>query len=146
MNDWSTQYSDIDFDLKEKILRIGLDDIVKQIKFMAKSDVEEAKSVFYDMTEVRLYNSSSMSKLGIYTFEQMMTNLEDEEFCSAYFVENSVYIPVKLIQKLSMDLDTSSKFTSKLKKLFTTVTFTRPYLNKAYVKCTFRKQKLVFVK
>lgn len=146
MNDWSTQYSDIDFDLKEKILRIGIEDILKHVKATIKSDLEDAKSVFYDSDGTRLYNSPSMSKLGVYTFEQMMKNFEDDEFCSAFFVENSVYIPVKLIQKLAIDIDSSSKFVSKLKKLFSTATFSRPYLNRAYIKCTFRKQKLIFVK
>lgn len=145
-NDWSAQYMDADFDLKDKIARITIEDLLKHIRINLKSDVEEAKSVFYDAHSCRLYLSEAMAKLGVYTFEDMMLSFTDGEFCSAFFAENPIMIPAKVIQKLVGNLDSSNKFSSTLKKLYPYIMFERPYLNRLYVKCTFVKRRLVILR
>ena len=146
LNDWNVQYFDVDFDLKEKIQSLTIDDVCRFIKISCKDSVEEGRVVLYDIYGKRLFNSITMNRLGIYDQEAMLKALEDDEFCSAYFIENSVFLSIKAIQRLSGNLDSASKFTSTIKKLFPALNLERIFSNRLYIKCTFIKRKLKFVK
>lgn len=144
-NDWKLKYTDIDFELKDKIENISPETILKYIKSL-KPHYEECKVLFYDNAKTRLYLSKTMKELGYNNYDDMISMFEDDAAFTSYFVDNDVYINVKLLQKLCGDTSSSTAFTQSLKKLYAYDTLPSFYNNQPYIKCTFISKKLKILK
>lgn len=140
-NDWRLSYSDVDLDLKDKLDRIDLSDIVSYIN-SNKTKYEECKVLFYDTYKKRLYQSTTMLNLGYSTYDDMIKMLSDSDAFTNYFAENDVYINVRLLQKFAHDLTTPAQFTQSLKKLYGLNILPSYYGNQPYIKATFVGTKL----
>lgn len=140
-NDWRLKYSDIDMDLKEKLEKITNNDIISYIK-RSSTTYSECKYLFYDMNRVKLYESVSLKELGYKSYDDMIKMLSDDEALTYYFAENDVYISVRLLQAICMDLSTATTFTQAIKKIYSLSSLPMLAANKPYVKCTFKGKRL----
>lgn len=139
-NDWKMQYTDIDFDLKDKIDNITPSKIFNWIK--TPGNYELGKVLFYDMNNERLYNSPSLKEFGYNNYEDFLRFLKNEDDVMSYFVDNEVCISIQYLQKLIEDKDNSNSFTKNFKKAYgITQTYTNNN-NRPYVKCRFINNKL----
>ena len=102
-NDWKLSYSDVDIDLKDRIERIKLENIISYIK-ASKTHYEECKTLFYDCNKKRLYQSDSMANLGYISYDDMIDMMSDSTAFTNYFAENDIYINVRMLQKFAGDL------------------------------------------
>ena len=135
-NDWKLSYSDVDIDLKDRIERIKLENIISYIK-ASKTHYEECKTLFYDCNKKRLYQSDSMANLGYISYDDMIDMMSDSAAFTNYFAENDIYINVRMLQKFAGDLSAPAQFTSSLKKLYSISTLPSFYNNQPYIKATF---------
>lgn len=136
-NDWKLAYSDVDLDLKDKIERVTVNQIVKYIR-SSLTRYDECKTLFFDYKKQRLYNSITMSELGYTTtYDGLIEMLDNEEQCISYFAENDVYMNVRLLQKFVSDLTPAGQFTQALKKLYSLSNLPSCFNNQPYVKVTF---------
>lgn len=136
-NDWKLAYSDVDLDLKDKIERVTVNQIVKYIR-SSLTRYDECKTLFFDYKKQRLYNSSTMSELGYTTtYDGLIEMLDNEEQYISYFAENDVYMNVRLLQKFVSDLTPAGQFTQALKKLYSLSNLPSCFNNQPYVKVTF---------
>ena len=140
-NDWKLSYSDVDLDLKDKLDRIDLANIVSYMK-SSNSHYEECKALFYDIYKKRLYQSKTMENLGYYSYDDMIKMLSDSEAFTNYFAENDIFINVRLLQKFVGDLTSPAQFTQSLKKLYNINILPSFYMNQPYIKATFVGTKL----
>ena len=138
-NDWSSKYSDVDVEMKEKIDRLS---IAKIVAFLRSDRLDESKTAFYDLNKNRLIASPSVKALGIKSDEELLAMLADPEQSTAFFAEHDVYISVRLIQRVISDINPPTTFTQVFKKLFNITKFEMLNSNRPYVKCTFVKEKL----
>lgn len=144
-NDWKLQYADIDINLKEKIESVNLDKILRYMK-SDKIHGEECKVLFYDMSRKRLYDSITLKSLGYETYEDMKKMLEDYEESTAFFVENDVYINLKILRQIVGTLDAPTTFTQSIKKIYGIKNLVALYNNQPYVRCTFTNRRLKLLK
>lgn len=144
-NDWNSKYTDIDVDVKEKIEFI---DSAKIISFISSSDKakEEGKSMFYDLSKKRLYDSVGMAELGVRTYEQMIIMFKDEALFNGFFAEHDVLMSVRAIQTLIKDYTPATTFTQTIKKIYMLTSLEYLNANKPYVKVTFVKGRLKILK
>lgn len=141
-NDWRLKYSDLDFNLKEKVENLSLSSIIHYIKG-SRARMDTYKVLFYDADKNRLYNNKEINYLGGKTFETMLSILEVEENARSFFTENDIYINVRLLQTLVGDTGNSMSFTSQIKKIYNISSFASFYNNQPYAKCNFLTGKLV---
>lgn len=141
-NDWRLKYSDLDFNLKEKVENLSLSSIIHYIKG-SRARMDTYKVLFYDADKNRLYNNKEINYLGGKTFETMLSILEVEENARSFFTENDIYINVRLLQTLVGDTGNSINFTSQIKKIYNISSFASFYNNQPYAKCNFLTGKLV---
>lgn len=144
-NDWKLQYAAIDVGLKERVDAINLDKIVRYMN-SGKAASDEAKVLFYGMDKKRLYDSSSFKELGYIGYDDLKSMLNDIEASTAFFLDNDVYINVKLLRQLVGTLDTPTAFTQSLKKIYGVNNLVQLYSNQPYIKCTFTNRRLKIVK
>lgn len=136
-NDWKLAYSDVDLDLKDRIERVTVNQIVKYIR-SSLTRYDECKTLFFDCKKQRLYLSSTMSELGYSTtYDKLIEMLDNEEQYISYFAENDVYMNVRLLQKFVNDLTPAGTFTQALKKLYSLSNLPSCFNNQPYVKATF---------
>ncbi|MCI6330143.1 MAG: DUF5906 domain-containing protein [Erysipelotrichaceae bacterium] len=143
-NDWKMQYVDADFDLKEKLDRISLEKIND---WMSKTrNHEAAKTLFYDKTRKRLYDSASIRELGINNFEEFVEKfIKNDEVFLQYFIDNDYcYMSIRHIQEMSGTGDKyePTTFTQNLKKIYGVRRTENLFNNKPYVKVKFVNNKL----
>lgn len=141
-NDWRLKYSDLDFNLKEKVENLSLSSIIHYIKG-SRARMDTYKVLFYDADKNRLYNNKEINYLGGKTFETMLSVLEVEENARSFFTENDIYINVRLLQTLVGDTGNSINFTSQIKKIYNISSFASFYNNQPYAKCSFLTGKLM---
>lgn len=141
-NDWRLKYSDLDFNLKEKVENLSLSSIIHYIKG-SRARMDTYKVLFYDADKNRLYNNKEINYLGGKTFETMLSILEVEENARSFFTENDIYINVRLLQTLVGDTGNSINFTSQIKKIYNISSFASFYNNQPYAKCNFLTGKLM---
>ncbi len=140
-NDWKLDYSDIDFDLKEKIENISTMSLVSYLRTNRKKD--EAESLMYDLRRARLQNSYTLKRLGYEGIEGIIQMLSDEESYINYFSENDVYISIRALQSMCGDIiHSGTAFTQLIKKTFAIPSLQTLNANKPYVKCNFVTGKL----
>lgn len=144
-NDWKLQYAAIDVGLKEKIDAVNLDKIVRYMN-SSKTSSDEAKVLFFSMDKKRLYDSSVFKELGYIGYDDLKQMLADIESSTAFFLDNDVYMNVKLLRQLVGTLDSPTAFTQSLKKIYGLNNLTTLYANQPYVKCTFQNRRLKIVK
>ena len=142
-NDWKLQYTDVNFDLKEKIEAIT----IKKIADYASNprNREMAKLMFYDLSEKYLWESLTLKENGILVnnFDEFITNfLKDDEAHMSYFVEYDVYMSVRALQEITKDVSPAATFSQNLKKLYGINTFLYKSGNRPYVKVRFMNNKL----
>lgn len=140
-NDWKLSYSDVDLDLKDKIERVDLGNIISYIR-SSNSKYEECKPLFYDDYKKRLYQSETLSNLGYFNYDDMLKLLSDPDAYTSYFAENDIYINVRMLQKFCGDLTPPGNFTQSLKKIYGITILPSYYSNQPYVKCTFVGSRL----
>lgn len=144
-NDWKLKYTDIDFELKDKVENVTFETIIKYIN-SSKLHHDECKVLFFDNYKTRLYSSKTMKNLGYSNYDDMLLMFKDNEARIAYFADNDVYINVKILQKLCGDLSTGTTFTQSLKKVYAYDILPSYYNNQPYIKCTFVNGHLKIIK
>lgn len=145
-NDWKLQYANIDTETKEAIENVDAQMIVSYIN-KNEDNYKACKELFYDLNRVKLFKSHSMKTLGYNSYDDMIEMLRHDDQIITFFIENDVYINLKLLQKISGDiLKTPTTFTQSLKKLYDLNDIPRMGTNQAYVKCTFIGTKLKILK
>lgn len=143
-NDWNARYTDINLSIKDKIESITTEVLVA---YMNKQLDEESRLlVLFDLKKSRLYLSSTLRELGLNSsYDEMTRMLADIELCQAYFSENDCYISVRVLQKIIKEVGSASSFLNEMKKLYSLTSHETIY-NRAFIKCTFDKQKLRIIK
>lgn len=139
INDWNFKYSDVDFEVKDRIEQI---DRKQLVDFMSDKYKEEGKTMLFDLQRNRLYCSRSIKNFGVDGYEDMLKMFKDEELFTSYFAEYDVYISIKCIQLLIKDFSSATSFTQMFKKLFMLEKFEILNSNKPYVKVSFKSGKL----
>lgn len=141
-NDWDEKYSDIDFDLKEKLDALTIEKILRYIRTNDRT-MEEAKTMFFDCVEkTRLYNSKSMKMYGVESLEKMIRLFENTEDFISYFSDNDCYMSLRSLQNIIHDAGTAINFSNSLKKLYKVKEFQKLYNNKGYVKIGFSGKRM----
>jgi len=130
-NDWKLMYSTADVDLKDKLEKITINSLCKNLRYGSK---EENKVSVYDLSKKRLFESKD---LNYESYDDFLNNfLENDEESHIYFLENDFYLNLRFLQKLCDDVNTAKSFTSKIKKIFG-VKLINIYNNQPYAKCRF---------
>ena len=142
-NDWSEEYVDMDFELKEKVNSISLDQFSKYIKSSDGSEI--CKTGLYDESKVILRNSSTVKELGCKDYNDVVKLFSDLDAARSYFADHDIYVSLRIIQQLAGSLLPSLSFTQNLKKIFNISNIEYLYGNKPYVKIAFIKDKLKFI-
>lgn len=145
-NDWKLQYSDVNFDLKEKIESVTMNDIYAWAK--TPRNRELAKFLLYDMSEKPLQDSLTLKENGIRVnnFDEYLNKvLGDPDIGLNYFSEYDVYINVRALQEISKDSSPAVTFSGNLKKLYGINTFVYKSGNKPYVKIRFMNNKVKII-
>ena len=145
-NDWKLQYTDVNFDLKEKIESLTLKKISEWLS--VPRNREMAKISFYDMSEKVLQDSLTLKENGVivHNYDEFLTKfMNDPEASLNYFAEYDVYMSVRTLQQLTKDDSPASAFSQNLKKLYGLNTFLYKSGNRPYVKVRFMNNKLKVV-
>ena len=145
-NDWKLKYSDADMEVKDELMTVTRQSIVKWLSARSKKD-PDALVLFYDMKNIRLYNSTSMSDLGYKTYDDMLKMLTDDDAATSYFTDNDVFVSLKSLQKVMGDMRSAAAFSTALKKIYklNSSNFKPIYNNTMYVRCKFLNDKLSIV-
>ncbi|MEG1541589.1 MAG: hypothetical protein RR372_06555, partial [Oscillospiraceae bacterium] len=138
-NDWDYSYTDIDVDLKEKLVALNINDIMD---FISKSDdnKELFKSSFFTVSNSRICNSLEAKALGLLTPDDFIKNNVDDSMYGTisttkqFFADTQVFIALRFLQKYLGDLSTPMQFTQNIKKAFGISTFPFTYGNKPFVR------------
>lgn len=141
-NDWNMKYADIDMELKDKLDNISLKRIIDRCT--TSPNIKEAcKKGLYDCDRHSLAASPTIKILGKNGIDGVLEIFSDPELYTAYFADNDIYISIRLLQQLSLDLaSTSAAFTSSVKKLYGITSFDTIIGNVPYIRCTFLSGKL----
>lgn len=127
-NDWKLSYSDIDYDLKEKIEKVTTKDLAK---YLSKDiNAKLYMGSIYDTASPKrnpILESQSIRDMQVHTANEFVDMLKDEEKSSDYFSEYDIFLDLKLLQSICGDLSTPSNFKSTIKKM--------------YPECSIEKQK-----
>lgn len=145
-NDWKLQYSDLNFDLKDKIEEISLTSIVNYV--CNPSNREASKKLLYDLSDKVLYESLTLKENGIIinNYEEFINKfLKDPDVFLNYFVEYDAYMSVRGIQEIMKDISNPSTFTQNLKKIYGISAFNYKNGNRPYVKVRFINNKLKII-
>ncbi len=145
INDWNNTYTDGDVDIKEKIDRITMSQIINYINSNDRTK-EEGKSFFFDINRTRLYLSKTVKDFGCSSYEDMIKMFSDDELFISYFSEYDIYMSVKGIQSVIRDYSSPTTFTQMFKKLFMLDKLEMMNGNKPYIKITFVNNKLKILK
>jgi len=136
-NDWKLQYTDVDLSLEQSMQNLNINNI---LDFLDK-DLKNIEDTFYDENFVKLYKSNTMKVLGCDSQSKFIKCMRDDEFRTAYFADNEVYISVKQLHKLVGYTKSQTMFTQALKKLYNLKTINRLPNNQPVLKCTFFGKK-----
>ena len=145
-NDWKLQYTDVNFDLKEKVESVTIKRIAEWASI--PKNREMAKLMFYDMSEKYLYESLTLRENGIIinNFDEFINKfLKDPEVSMNYFVEYDVYMSVRVLQEIIKDVSAATTFSQSFKKLYGLNSFLYKTGNRPYVKVRFMNNKLKIV-
>lgn len=140
-NDWKLSYSDIDFDLKEKIENITIEQLARHLAYSRGDDI---KGVLKDTTSSRtdLYNSDTMKEYGVHTLDDMINLFKNDELSTTYFAENDIFMNIKTLQKLILDNSQPNVFQGNLKKMFSGCQIAKMSATKIYLMVGFTNGKL----
>jgi len=139
-NDWNLQYTDVDISLKDRLEQLTMKTIVDGLQ---RNFSEEFKYLFYTTNKRLLYSSVDIKNLGYKTFKEFAFGfLGNEDNVANYFLENDVYLNLKLLQRI---IGESSSFTSKIKKLYNIKVNTQLYNNQPYAKIRVLNDKVLFI-
>ena len=145
-NDWKLQYTDVNFDLKEKIEEVTMKRIADWCSI--PKNREPSKLLFYDLSERPLWESMTLKENGIIinNYDEFINNfLKDPEVNMNYFAEFDVYISVRLLQEIVKDPSAAATFSQNLKKIYGINTFLYKSGNRPYVKARFMSNKLKII-
>ena len=146
-NDWNLQYTDIDFDLKEKVEMISQERISNW--FTMVKNREAGRTMFFDLNRQALHLSPAIKEYGINNYDEYINKfIKDEDgndLFLQYFAEHDAYMGIKHIQELIGDIQPPRIFTQNLKKSFNITQLVTLTSNKSYVRVTFRNNKLKIV-
>ena len=146
-NDWKLQYTDIDFDLKEKVENITQNKLAQWFNY--PKNREAGRTMFFDLNRKALHLSDTLKEYGINNYDEFINNfIKDEDgndLFLNYFVEHDVYMGLRHIQELIGDLSVPRQFTSVFKKTYNVNQFSNLTGNKPYVKVTFRNNRIKII-
>lgn len=144
-NDWRLEYSDIDFDLKDRLDNITITKIMDWYKRWYNT--ETAKTAFFDMSKKALYLSDTVKEFNITNYGEFINSfMKNEEIFIQYFVEHDAYVSLKFLQEISGASGASGKtFSQDFKKLYSLSGLTYLSSNKSYAKCSFRNGRLKII-
>jgi len=140
-NEWKAQYSDLDFDLKERLEAVS-PEVILRYATISDSRLQACKTLFFTTANERLYNSAPFRNLGYKVYEDTWKMFRDDEAFMAFFSEHDLYMHVKTLQQILDNEDTPTSFTSNLKKIYPNADFKNIHNNQNYVKITFRNKRL----
>lgn len=138
-NDWNDKYSDLDTELKDKIENISINQI---IRLMKTGPSEDNKTLLFDENKKRLYQSSTFTELGYNGYNDLIEMLENDETRINYFVNNDVFINVKILHSLCGGGGSPTSFTQNIKKIYGIENIPFTYNNRPYIKCNFVNRKI----
>ena len=147
--DWSDTYSDIDFDLKDRVNAVSLTQTLRYINSNAQIYATSRK-MFYDsglknedLKPTMLFKSPTFEEFGFaQTYEGMLKMLKDPESASEYFAEYDIYMNMQDLQNIVGEVSTTTQsFNSIFKKLYPECRITK-LNNKSYVLVNFDNDKL----
>lgn len=144
-NDWRIKYADIDYNLRDKINNLKLEDIVNYITYNPLRK-QKGMALFFDIKKKRLYNSPTLNDYDVKTYDDMISFLKNEEQVNEYFSDNDVYINIRILQDILNDTSSSMGFTSSLKKIYDITDLIPLYNNQNYARCTFKNGRLKILK
>lgn len=146
-NDWNLQYTDINFDLKDKVESITQERLA--LWFSNIRNRENGKLLFYDLNKRALYLSDLMREYGIHNYDEyvdiFIKDSTEADLFFQFFAEHDVYMSVKLLQDLVGNADQGRAFIQELKKSFNLNQIYTLSGNKPYVRVTYRNNKLRIV-
>ena len=145
-NDWNYQYSDIDNSMRDAIENINPTQIYKWI-MTGTDNYINGKSLFYDSSKKKLFDSLSMQEIGYYNYEDMIKffgSPESEADFVEYFVNHDVYVSVAHLQRILNYPEQPATFISKFKKIFG-LTSAIQIGGKPYARCKFIQNHLVIL-
>ena len=142
-NDWKQKYAEIDVETKEALENITIDKIVSYIRECSKEDL---KTLFFDTKNRRLYQSPLYKSNGFEGMEDLEAFLTNDESRISYFSNDDIFVSLKMLQKLSGILKSSTAFTQSIKKIYNLQDWEFNYGNKPYLRCSFEGNKLVVVR
>lgn len=128
-NDWNLRYTDVDFELKEKLESITAEDIGKRIKLSS-----DGGYVLYDDKKRRLVDSPIAKGLGYDSIEGLIKLFLDPERYMPFLADNDILISVRELQTIVKDTSIPLTFTQSIRKLYGLSKLDNLYNNKPYVK------------
>lgn len=148
--DWNDSYSDLDLDIKDKILSLSINKI---ISYMTSTPVKwnECKKMMYDTGEMYddrkpkpLYLSDTLKVMGYSLNHDSLYKLfKNEDDLSSFFANNDIYIAMKDLQAITGDsLSSLSSYVSNFKKLFPGCIVLKLNNNKPYVMIRIQNGKM----
>lgn len=142
-NDWKMQYSDVNLDLRDKLENVSMK-MIADWSSLPKNR-EEAKKLFYDMTNSALHNSLTLKDCGILVnnFDEYLKNfLKNEEAFASYFAEYDVYMNIRSLQEIVRDDSPAATFSQSVKKIYGINNYVYKNGNRPYTKVRFVSNKL----
>ena len=140
-NDWRLHYTDIDFDLKDKIESVSKLTLMNWFKSLKNREL--GKLLFLDLNKRSLYLSDTIKEFGINNYDEFIDKfiMKDDDVFLQYFVEHDVFINLRILQDIIQSLESPRVFNQEFKKVYGVQTYNLTN-NKAYAKVTFRNEKL----
>ena len=133
-NDWNDTYSDIAFDLKDKIRAISVD---KLMGYMTKNK-KEVKSMFVNtdiLNPVAWQDSKELNDFGFSGVNAIMNLLKSDEYRNDYFVDHDVFLNLKNLKDIiGENVMSQAIFISNLKRLFANAQIIKTANGKQFVR------------
>lgn len=134
-NGWKKHYSDVDDELKNKLLNMSCFDILNHLTY-PKDEI--SYTALFDMNYKRIYSSYK-------SFDDMIVAFKDPDTCMEYFNEHDIFVSVRFLYRIFNAADeTLNSFSAKLKKIVDDFPFM--YRNRPYVKLRITASKTYIIK
>lgn len=137
-NDWSTDYTDVNLDLRNSINNISVGKIMEFVSRSKENEKLFEESFFTTDTKQRIYNCDDAKFLGLVSAKDFVKNYNrnDLENSSTYyfFADHTLFVSFKFLQSLLGINNTPTRFTQDVKKAFFIDSTPFSYGNKPYLK------------
>ena len=143
-NDWNMKYADVDVELKDKIDKIKMTDLVSYMKSTAGE--MNCRNGLFDIDKKRLSTSKYVAQFGVDDYDKLIKMFETPADYTAFFSENDIYVSLRILQGLSGALLSTTSFTQTFKRLYNINKLEVLGSNIPHIKCTFVNGNLKIIK